>query len=289
MCPNIKFWTRQEWIAANSDHVADLDEGVNTGTRGQTRAAQGINVNMRYIEDRDGQPVNRHLASDIRRHARAVFVGLAQKGHLFTSWAEADYDSLKTYYREMVQRFKELRFCSNDWKAEMVALDIYRTWRDQWQKRERKRKQTSKKSKNDQFEDDKDGNESDHSDEEVSVKHSINHGTSDNERATKKSKVDNHVSDANVAISYTNPAAEMQPKVFHLIVIITVYSSMTFYWLACPSNYQQHAGSPSPSGCYKSKPRTCSDPISELSTCSDRFPLRTPATAGTNHFNGHLM
>ncbi|KJA14971.1 hypothetical protein HYPSUDRAFT_208281 [Hypholoma sublateritium FD-334 SS-4] len=212
MYPNVKFWTRQEWIAANTDRVADLDEGVNTGTRGRTRAAQGINVNMRYIEDRDGQPVNGHLASDIRRHARAVFVGLAQKGHLFASWSEADHDSLKTYYREMAQRFEELRFCAHDWKAEMVALDIYRTWRDQWQKRERKRKQTGKKSKNDQFEDDKDGDESDHSDEEDSVKHSINHGTSENERATKKSKVGNSLSDANVAIPYANPAAEMQPK-----------------------------------------------------------------------------
>lgn len=169
MNPAVRFWTRQEWMASNTDRIADLDEAVNIGTRGRTRAAQGINVNMKYIEDRNGQPINGHLAGDIRRHARAIFVGFALKGYLFTSWTEADHDSLKTYYHEMSERFEELRLCANDWKAEMIALDIYRTWRDQWEKRQKKRKK-SEKNKDDQVEDDKDGNESDESDDDISLK-----------------------------------------------------------------------------------------------------------------------
>ncbi len=95
--PNVKYWMRQEWATATSDRVADFEEGGQSGARGRTRAAQGINVNMRYIEDRNGQPINGHLASDIRRHARAIFVGFALQGRLFTSWTEADHTSLKTY------------------------------------------------------------------------------------------------------------------------------------------------------------------------------------------------
>lgn len=136
--PNVKYWTRQEWNAANADRVVELDGAANPGTRGRTRAAQGINVNMKYLEDREGHPVNGHIASDIRRHARAIFVGLAHKGCVFTSWTEADYNSLKTYYGEMAEHFEELRLCANDWKAEMIALDIYRTWREQWQKKQKK-------------------------------------------------------------------------------------------------------------------------------------------------------
>ena len=188
MNPTVKFWTRQEWTAATADRVADLDEGVNVGTRGRTWAAQGINVNMKYIEDRNGQPINGHLASDIRRHARAIFVGLALKGYLFTSWTEADHDSLKTYYREMAERFEELRLCANDWKAEMIALDIYRTWRDQWEKRQQKKKMTDKNISNDQVEGNKDCNKSDSSDDKVSVKHGIDRATHENGRATKKMK-----------------------------------------------------------------------------------------------------
>lgn len=181
--PNVKYWTRQEWTAANADRVADLDGGANTGTRGRTRAAQGINVNMKYIEDREGRPINGHLASDIRRHARAVFVGLAHKGFLFTSWTEADHNSLKTYYCEMAERFEELRLCANDWKAEMIALDVYRTWREQWQK---KQKKADKDIKAEVIEVDMD--DSNDSDNEGSLKHGIDHMLTEGQRATKKVK-----------------------------------------------------------------------------------------------------
>ncbi len=153
--------------------LPDFEEGGQSGARGRTRAAQGINVNMRYIEDRNGQPINGHLASDIRRHARAIFVGFALQGRLFTSWTEADHTSLKTYYLEMAERFEELRLCANDWKSEMIALDIYRTWREQWQKK-KKKNGTGKDLKNEQFEGNKDCDESDDDDDEnVHMKHGI--------------------------------------------------------------------------------------------------------------------
>lgn len=213
--PAVKFWTRQDWNAATADRVADLDEGVNVGTRGRTRAALGINVNMKYIEDRNGQPINGHLASDIRRHARAIFVGLALKGYLFTSWTEADHDSLKTYYREMAERFEELRLCANDWKAEMVALDIYRTWREQWEKRQ-KRKMTDKNINNDQVEGNKHCDESDSSDDEVSVKHGIDRAAHENGRASKKMK------------SGPNAIAHAGTTQIQQMVIICIFESHLF-------------------------------------------------------------
>lgn len=137
---------------------------------------------MKYIEDREGRPINGHLASDIRRHARAIFVGLAQSGHLFTSWTEADHNSLKTYYSEMADRFEELRLCANDWKTEMIALDIYRTWREQWQK---KQKKTDKGIKTEVIEVNIDDSED--SDREGSLKHGIDRLLTE-ERTTKKAR-----------------------------------------------------------------------------------------------------
>ena len=180
--PNVKYWTRQEWTAANADRVADLDGEANPGTRGRTRAAQGINVNMKYVEDREGRPVSGHLASDMRRHARAIFVGLTQNGLIFTSWTEADHNSLKTYYSEMADRFEELRLCANDWKSEMIALDIYRTWREQWQK---KQKKTDNSVKTEVIEVNMD--DSDDSDKEGSLKHGIDHILT-GERTAKKAR-----------------------------------------------------------------------------------------------------
>lgn len=230
MNPNIKYWTRQEWTAANTDRVADLDEGVIAGARGRTRAAKGINVNMKYIEDREGQPINGHLATDIRRHARAIFVGFALEGRVFASWTEADHNSLKIYYREMAERFEELRLCANDWKAEMIALDTYRTWRDQWQKNLKKRK-TDKDVKNEKLEDDKDCDDSNDDDDDDSLKHGIDPTASENQRATKKLKSSNSIPDPTAAFSgYAVPTAadrdlEM-PQMVYLAVIFKLYCEL---------------------------------------------------------------
>lgn len=202
--PNVKYWTRQEWITANADRVADLDGDANVGGRGRGRAAKGINVNMKYIEDKEGNPIDGHLASDIRRHARAIFVGIASKGQVFKSWTEADYDSLKTYYREMSERFEELRFCANDWKAELIALDTYRTWREQWDKQQKK-KAMGKGGDDEKL--DADVEDFHDSDDEDSLKHGIDHPPSEARRA-KKAKTDN-TPNFDCAVP---TAAELQPS-----------------------------------------------------------------------------
>lgn len=212
--PNVRYWTRQEWTAATADRVADFEEAGQSGARGRTRAAQGINVNMRYIEDRNGQPINGHLASDIRRHARAIFVGFALEGRLFSSWTEADHTSLKAYYREMAERFEELRLCANDWKAEMVALDIYRTWRDQWQKKKNKTK-TGKDTKTEHFEGDKDCEEFDADDDNnISVKHGIDRTAPEDGRPPKKIKSDNSTPDPAVLTGYVVPPQMARLRIF---------------------------------------------------------------------------
>lgn len=163
---------------------------------------------MRYIEDRNGQPINGHLASDIRRHARAIFVGFALDSRLFTSWTEADHTSLKAYYSEMAERFEELRLCANDWKAEMIALDIYRTWHDQWQKKQKKRR-TGKDLKNGQLEGDKECDESDDDDDDnIYAKHGIDRIAPDDERAAKKVKSSNSTPDPAMSI----PAYAVPPQ-----------------------------------------------------------------------------
>ena len=234
--PNVKYWTRQDWTTANADRVADLDEGGTSGARGRTRAAQGINVNMKYIEDKDGQAINGHLASDIRRHARAIFVGFALEGRLFASWTEADHTSLKVYYREMAERFEELRLCANDWKAEMIALDVYRTWRDQWQKKQQKNKTGN--GKNRQLEDDDDQDKSHDNDDgdndDVSVKRGIDYTASDNEQPSKRIKKGN--STPNPAMAF--PVYAVPPQMVRILVTYVLHMILIPYKIACYSEYQ---------------------------------------------------
>lgn len=108
--------------------------------RGQSRSRAGINVSMRYIQDKDGVVIDGHRAREIRMHARALFVGFARamQGNQFTSWGDADALSRKTFYNEMVSRFEELQHCDLDWKAEQIATDCFPGWKVTWLKKQKK-------------------------------------------------------------------------------------------------------------------------------------------------------
>ena len=106
--------------------------------RGKHRAAQGINVAMKYIEHEDGTVIDGFRAAEIRRYARSLWVQMALDDKLPATWSDADTTSLATYNESMAQRFKELRFCAADWKANLVATDNYPSWRHNWLKKKTK-------------------------------------------------------------------------------------------------------------------------------------------------------
>jgi hypothetical protein len=96
--------------------------------RGRSRSSMGINVAMRYVEDRDGRIVDGDRVSAIRDFARAVWGKLKKRGPMPASWGLADSDTRKIFYYEMAQRFYELRLCELDWKADQIAKETYTRW-----------------------------------------------------------------------------------------------------------------------------------------------------------------
>ena len=159
--PHVRFWTRQEWNSAAQTPVLSVDEEGEafpeldeeedgpgskqslpppgpTCARGKRRAAQGINVAMRYIEAEDGTTVDGFRAAEIRRYARSLWVQMALDNKLPATWSNADAASLTYYCASMAQRFSELRLCASDWKANLVATDNYPSWRHNWLKKQNK-------------------------------------------------------------------------------------------------------------------------------------------------------
>ena len=159
--PRVRFWTRQDWNAASQDQILELEqpdeseafpelnieegdepkEPSPTGpacTRGKHRSAQGINVAMKYIEDEEGTVIDRYRAAEMRRYARSLWVQMALDNKLPKAWGNADAASLSTYNDSMAQRFLELCLCASDWKANMVAIDNYPSWRHNWLKKQNK-------------------------------------------------------------------------------------------------------------------------------------------------------
>jgi hypothetical protein len=127
--PNVRFWTRREWMDRSGQESDSID---NSGQRGKARASQGINVAMRYVEDRNGTVVNGHRATEMRRHARLIWVHMANNGGVPPSWGKADVKLSQTYCHEMRQRFPDLALCDLDWKADQIATDNYPSWFKNW-------------------------------------------------------------------------------------------------------------------------------------------------------------
>ncbi|PPQ94902.1 hypothetical protein CVT25_004370 [Psilocybe cyanescens] len=158
----IDYRYKHQWVSSSGDRITDIagrveneneDEDVEADAegeelrstspapgaqRGQGRSRAGINVSMRYIQDKDGQIIDGHRAREVRIHARAVFVGFAMQGKQFLSWGDADAISRRTFYNEMAIRFDELQYCDLDWKAEQIATDTFPGWKVTWLKKQKK-------------------------------------------------------------------------------------------------------------------------------------------------------
>jgi hypothetical protein len=93
---------------------------------------------MRFVEFASGGVIDGNWAADIRRHARSIWVYMANTGTPPATWGSADLKTKEVYCREMRNRFKELSFCDVDWKAEQIATDNYPSWRTTWMKQQEK-------------------------------------------------------------------------------------------------------------------------------------------------------
>jgi hypothetical protein len=133
--PDVKFWTRKEWlenIATNED-ITTVTENPR---RGRVRASQGINVTMGYVEKEDGEVVDGHAASDIRKCAHSIWVHIAttETGPP-AKWSEAGIKHNEEYRMQMYQRFPMLQLCESDWKVDQIATDNYPSWYSSWRKK----------------------------------------------------------------------------------------------------------------------------------------------------------
>ncbi|KAH9890335.1 hypothetical protein C8Q73DRAFT_792780 [Cubamyces lactineus] len=109
--PKVPFWRKQDWRR----EAKPVQKPGQVTLRGSTRAAQGINVTMRYISDADGNIIDGYTASVMRRSFRIFCVWLWQEkrapqyGHGDEEWT--------------------LGSRNDDWWSEEIAVDNYSQWR----------------------------------------------------------------------------------------------------------------------------------------------------------------
>lgn len=128
--PNIKFWTKEEWLASEgkkseSTDPTDIDK---TSLRGKARLAQGENVRSTFIETEKGEPVGGKEASDIRHYARSIWKEFYARGAAPRKWGDAPKNVREKYEDDMEARWPVLRYCANHWKANHIAQLAYPPW-----------------------------------------------------------------------------------------------------------------------------------------------------------------
>jgi hypothetical protein len=106
------------------------DPSKKTNVPGKTQAADGENVQMQYVVDEKGTPVDGFRAAEMRKVARSIWAEIASAGLAPDKWmTDAGLGVADHYNHEMQARFPELRLCDNGWKPEQIAKDYYPSWR----------------------------------------------------------------------------------------------------------------------------------------------------------------
>ena len=119
--PLTKHWVKRTFMQTEAATLPP-------GECGKGHAAQGVNVAMRYVEDKKGESVDGYLAQHIRTWARGVFVEITDRGVLRAKWGDMGVKDLKYYHRKTHRKFPILALCENSWKADQIAIDNYSSW-----------------------------------------------------------------------------------------------------------------------------------------------------------------
>lgn len=135
--PEIEFWHKVTWkstrrkqsqesyIGNEEDEEEDDKQGK---MRGNSCASKGINVSMRWVEEKNGEIIDGYRATYIRGFAFGLLFELLKQGKLPLKWSMASNDVKIWFYTEMARQIPELRYCADHWKTQEIATTIYPGW-----------------------------------------------------------------------------------------------------------------------------------------------------------------
>ena len=130
--PQIRFWTKKEW----AEHTTSKEDITTTteNPHGRVRASKGINVTMGYVEGENGEVVDGHVTSEIRKSACSIWVHISKIAETGppAKWGEAGVKYIELYRKQIYDHFLILRYCELDWKVDQIATDNYPSWYSAW-------------------------------------------------------------------------------------------------------------------------------------------------------------
>ena len=126
--PSLQFWNKSAWKKHVKSTKDTTTVNQKAAKKGSTRAADGENVTMQFVEDADGRMIDGYRAGEIRKHARSIFNDIAKYTSPPATWGAASSIMRDYYHQQMYRRFPEVQYCDLDWKAEKIASEAYTHW-----------------------------------------------------------------------------------------------------------------------------------------------------------------
>lgn len=117
--PRVKYWFRATW--RDRKKVTQID-------RAQSPPPNGAIKGLRYVEDENGEPIDRLRANAMRKHARGLWALMARKGCAPPTWGAIDAATHSHYHHDMAIAYPELAYCHDNWKSDQIAIETYPNW-----------------------------------------------------------------------------------------------------------------------------------------------------------------
>ena len=131
----VNYWKKEQWTAKLKRDASITDPNQSPRRKGASKAREGINVRMLYIEEENGNAIDGFRAKAIREFAKRIFQELLAHNLAPATWGQATMTALRYFLSEMAYQFTELRLCADGWKASQVAIDNYPSWQQGRRKR----------------------------------------------------------------------------------------------------------------------------------------------------------
>lgn len=117
----VQFWDDSDWKTFATEQTA----GVKRKTSARPRSEDGV---LLYLEDHTGTPVNSARAEHQRFWVRTAFHDLLRRGIAAASYHACGAEAKSYVITIMSFWCPELRLCSNHWKINALATDVYPDW-----------------------------------------------------------------------------------------------------------------------------------------------------------------
>ncbi|KAF8809320.1 hypothetical protein BYT27DRAFT_7210288 [Phlegmacium glaucopus] len=108
--PDIKFWTKSDWVASKDIAVSSDHSGA--AAHGRSHAARGENISMNFIEDINGSSGWRWIRG-----------GVAPP-----TWSKVPHTVVMNVRQQLYDQFPELAYCDGHWKLDKICTDNYSQW-----------------------------------------------------------------------------------------------------------------------------------------------------------------